>query len=475
MAKTTRTGTISFNRDQIPSVTDGKSPAMDFTQALMRGDPVAERLIRESGIDPKEVLVAPPLAKEKKESLADLFMSGTYEWAKEFNYTAKDIKAITPILLAYRKSIREASRFTLEDDATRYITEISSTTPPEKLFYRLQFATLPYPTTWIEFNNRAKVRIMRELKGLEGVPVDVSDRAGILLERVDDTMVTCTMVVEGVNTFTSPLFHGYLLTLDERVHPHNRTFNGMTPFSLHYRINRLMNDPYWKDLKENDAQLILDQLAFGAPWGYSGKGQGDGTVTGVGDLLASVSVPDLLKRHAEVAFTRFYDFFELARKTNIKVMQKLADIINQEIAEFTGMLRWIVTALAVLNEIPTRMTHHEPVHQVRAGLTKRLPAFDYHMVTLRVPKTKPVGYIQRKLSNIERRHRAHEVRGHWRTYVNERPCPREEHAWETDWENGYRLCGKCESFSRFIREHVRGDRALGWVHKSYIVKKEQQQ
>ena len=149
-------------------------------------------------------------------------------------------------------------------------------------------------------------------------------------------------------------------------------------------------------------------------------------------------------------------------------------MIKDEIAEFPGSGAGSCRYVACLNELPTRMTHHQPEHLLRAGLTKRLPAFDYHTVTLRVPKTKPVAYIQRKLSNSESKRRAHEVRGHWRIYLDDKPCPREEHEWETDWENGYRLCGKCEAYSRFIREHVRGDRALGWVHKSYIVKRETQ-
>jgi len=111
---------------------------------------------------------------------------------------------------------------------------------------------------------------------------------------------------------------------------------------------------------------------------------------------------------------------------------------------------------------------------MRHGMLKRTQAMDYHRVTLRLPKTKPIPFIERTLANVERRHKAHEVREHWRTYVQDNACRREEHQWEYDYPEGYRLCGKCLSFSRLIHEHVRGDASLGWVRKDYVIRPSKQ-
>jgi hypothetical protein len=137
-----------------------------------------------------------------------------------------------------------------------------------------------------------------------------------------------------------------------------------------------------------------------------------------------------------------------------------------------GQMRWLVTALAMLNEVPVRADYVQPSHSMRAPRSKRHNFLDYHKCSLRLPKTRPIPYLERYLANVERKHRAHEVRGHWRTYLHESYCPTEEHAWEYDHDNGYRLCGKCMGYSRFIHEHVRGDASLGWVKKDYVIKKD---
>jgi hypothetical protein len=181
------------------------------------------------------------------------------------------------------------------------------------------------------------------------------------------------------------------------------------------------------------------------------------------------SLPDFLARHGDAGFSRFYDYFEIARRT--KVMGKIAEIINGEISEFAGTIRWVVTLLAMLNEVPTRSELVVPGHQIYYGPTQKRQAYDFHKITLSLPKTKPVPFIERHLSAVDRRHKAHQVRSHWRTYLSDSACKREEHEWEYDYNEGYRLCGKCMAFGRLIHEHVRGDPSLGWVSKDYTIRK----
>jgi hypothetical protein len=416
---------------------------------------------------------------KEDESLADKFIASTYHWAKGFNYTAKEEKAVLPIVNAYRQAMRRANRFVLDNQFVEYATVVSSNCAAEKLLYRLQYATLPYETTWIEFNLHAKVLIMRQCHGLSGVPEGVAKRMGILLERVDTTMATVTLVCEGLydgkggQNLTCPNFTGFMFSLDERALRFDRVYHGMTPFDFAYRLKELRGGkhPDFLDVAtDEDAEMVMRNVAHGALWGYTEKGGMGGVIEDGRDFINKVRVPDFLLRHGELAFSRFYDFFEFAGKLGYQTPH-LSKVINGEVTEFSGMMRWIVCVLAMLNEVPVRSDLIKPMHTMRAGLTRRVAAFDFHRVTLQLPKTKPVQFIERHLSNVERKHKAHEVREHWRTYVNEGACKREEHVWEYDYNEGYRLCAKCMSFSRLIHEHVRGDPSLGWVRKDYLIKR----
>lgn len=447
------------------------TPISDIERELFEKSPamaVASRIL--GGLGRKE---------EYEPSLADVFVSSTYGWAKAFKFNAKEEKVVQPIVTTYRSAVRQANRFVLDNDFVEYATEVSSHTPAHKLLYRLQFATLPYDKTWIEFDLRTKVRVMRRIHGLTGIPEGVANRMGLLLERVDATMSTVTMVCEGLHgdNLTCPNMTGYLFTLDERHLPYNRTYHGLTAFDMAYRMKKLQQMEQFSDiLKDADAEQIMRNVTRGAMWGYTRESKaGSGILDSPADFVSRVTVPSFLERHGEVAFTPFYDLFERAKKLGHTSMTKLSSVINGEITEFSGMMRWLVCVLAMLNEVPTTSELIKPMHTMRAGLTRRVAAFDFHRVTLRLPKTKPVPWIERHLSNVERKHKAHEVRQHWRTYLALHACKKEEHNWEYDYNEGYRLCGKCMSFSRLIHEHVRGDPSLGWVRKEYMIKPNRQE
>jgi len=376
-----------------------------------------------------------------------------------FGYTARQAKIVAPIIMRYRQAMRRASRFVLDDEFTRYATEVSSHTEPEKLLYRLQFCTLPYQTTWLEFDLHVKVRTMRAIHGMPGLPDNVPQRMGVLMERVDNTLSTVTMVLSGsAHDVVAPNMTGYLFSLDERAVSRHYAYHGLVPFGT----------------KDSDDSVITEQMhrvSRGSMWGYTVKGGPSGMIESGPDLVRSISLPGLLERHGSMAFTPFYDFVKLGMgRPRENADDPLSDALGSEMVEFAGMMRWLVCVLAMLNEVPTSAAHVQPTHTVRHGLTGRKPAMDYHRLTLRLPKTKPVPYIQRQLSPTGRKRQAHEVCEHWRTYMQNNACRHEEHDWEYDYPGGYRLCGKCLSFSRLIHEHVRGDPSLGWVRKSYVIK-----
>jgi len=466
-------GTITLPPGAIPSPSGGKSSAFDFSTALMQGNPVAVQAV-EDAMRTVDWPLDSIETKEEEASVADKFIASTYDWCKTFKYTGREEKIVQPILMAYRQAMRKAHRFVLDNEFTRYATEISNRVKPEKLLARIGLATLPYEVTWIEFDLHTKVRVMRAFHGLEGIPDGVSPRMGILLERINDTMCTVTMVGEETGgRLVVPTLTGYVFTIDERTLHFNQRYNGMTPFDAAYRSDRLKGMPEFKDvMSDPDSADLMRRVAHGSLWGY---GRSSGVLHSTKELMDTIDIPSFLMRHGELAFSRFYDFFENAGRNTTHRLQNLSKVISDEVTEFAGMMRWIVCVLAMLNEVPTRANFVQPMHTMRWGLTRKVAAFDYHRLTLRLPKTRALPYIERKLSNVERKHKAHEVRQHWRTYLHpDKQCRPDEHDWVYDEEHGYALCGKCEAYRRRIPEHVRGDASLGWVRKEYVIKPSKQ-
>jgi len=406
-------------------------------------------------------------------SLADQFVSATYQWAKYFGLTAHETKLIDWVPAHYRQAMRNAQKFVLDDQFTEYATIMAAANmTPQKLLYRMQFASLPYETTWVEFNLRAKVGASRTLAGLDPEPpYDTPGRLGLLLQRIDDRSAAVTCVSDGlspIRDLVAPNLTGYFFSNDNRDF---KQHHKMTSFDGKFRsleLMRLQRLPPDKDLEE-----VMNRVSKGSLWGFGDFRKSMGIIDSTADFVTRVALPEVLEQRGDLAFSAWYDFFETIDKLRKKrLMERLSEMMSSEITEFSGTMRWVITLLAMLNEVPTRADYVQPSHQIRVGLTSRRPAFDYHKVSLKLPKTKPVPYLERHLRNIERRHRAHQVRGFWRHYYNEHRCKNDEHEWEWDTDNGYGLCGKCMSFTTWVREHVRGDPTLGWVRHDYVISKQ---
>jgi hypothetical protein len=253
-----KSGTIELPAGSIPSPSGGRSSAVDFTHALLQGNPIAVEAARQAMADREANVTIPkgaPMSDvhdainkmggtalrgdpdyvkhdkpEDEASVADKFVASTYDWCRYFKYNAKEEKLITPLLMAYRHAMRQANKFVLDKEFTVLATQLSSSVSPEKLLTRLPLATLPYETTWIEFPLRLKVLTMRAAHGLKGVPDGVAPRMGVLLERVSDTMSTVTMVCEGEEV-TPPNLTGYIFSTDEQTLRFNQVFHGLTPLT----------------------------------------------------------------------------------------------------------------------------------------------------------------------------------------------------------------------------------------------------
>lgn len=422
---------------------------------------------------------------DNEKLIIDEFMEETFRFPKRL--PGKMRKIAEAEMIRYRPVLREANRFLLDDEFVELATELSGKSMPEDMKRRMPIATLPYETTWLEFNLRVKVAKSISMSADPSKPVDprTPERVGILLQRDRNRPTAWAMTLVG--PFDTPKDRGKPITAiahqavvlfdaSDNGHHHSHPTAGYEPFHITTTRNQVPGKrtmTWIKDMVDPpsmEGQLLTRGLR-GFPWGYADSGEIKGTPVGsIIDKSASYT-PEFLLRHTQIAvspmFMKVYDHYD-REKDQDGLFEWIKDY-TQDLIENTGLLRWVITVLAMLNEVPTRSTQVQPRgsrlmgHSIKGYL-------DYHRVSLQLPKTKPLSFVQRSIDHAQAlHHRAHMVREHWRTYVTERACKPADHDWEYDHPNGYRLCCKCESYGRLIHEHKRGDESLGWVKKEYVL------
>jgi hypothetical protein len=405
------------------------------------------------------------LSEDQEEAtLADQFIASTHTEGTQFKGRFR--KDVIDAVIRYRAEMRHAHHFVLTDEFVEMATHMASV-KAEKTLARLQYATLPYDTTWIEYNLHAKVRTIRQIHHIDNPDYsDVATRMGYLLQRIDDTSALCTPVSNSGELVT-PHLTAYLFSTVERDFTlTNRSYFGALPIVLAAENEPTRDTHQTISNAQMQKEALQDSAGKASMWGYTTE-PGNRMVAGLGD---GMSTPRFLLRHGDIALTRLHAAYYPAFNSQ-GVVPKLSDLILAEAGEFAGTMRWLVTVLAMMNEVPISTSAVHPTSHMRAGRLHKNKLLDYHKVSLVLPKNNPIRYLQRKLSHAEiTKRRAHEVRTHWRTYLHVGHCGREEHDWTYDHGEGYRLCGKCNAYGRLIHEHIRGDASLGWVRKDYVVK-----
>jgi hypothetical protein len=325
--------------------------------------------------------------------------------------------------------------------------------------------------TWIEFDLKTKVEVMREIHNMDNSKFnwdDVADRLGLIIRRLSDTEAVVEIVCEthGDYGLIGTTICYFFSVRDYSWSMKDGRGTGCVPFMPPDAVAAAARYPGMTGEKAEQ----LRRIGPASLWGYSSAGY-QSTVIEKMSQMKDLALPDFLMRHGVLGTGRMREIVQTLMEPGreMAVSDTIASLMVTEATEFTGMMRWIAIILACLNEVPIDAHHVQPEGTIRTGLTGRRPKMDYHRIVLRVPKEKPVQFIERQLRGGTRR-RAHEVRSHWRTYLHAERCPRDEHQWEYDYDEGYRLCGICMAFGRLIHEHVRGDPSLGWVRKHYVVK-----
>jgi hypothetical protein len=375
-------------------------------------------------------------------SLADQFMVDSYRFPKVAVQRGSLRIGMERVMIHYRMALRNAHRFEIDDEFVRYSSEVSNTTFSGQLLQRINSAVMPYPTVWVEFNLHEKVRTAERMGALKEkfVPAEVPERCGLLFERDPENISRWAMTV--VTTRPS-LKDGK--KIGEVVVPHPVVYL----FDPQEVIGPISG---YKEFRDEKLHRLMGALA----WGYRDETQ---------KIIASPR----LWRTIRLGQSKVFEYIWQNSGSN---RDQSRCEFEHDAHENMGFIRWAITVLAMMSEIPTYRGFVEPQgrHMV-GGQSKRF--MDWHRVSLKLPKRRPRQWIDYKLKRADaRKHKLHEVMGHWRTYLSPSAMNKRcDHDWLVDHDNGYRLCEKCESFGRRIKEYWRGDAALGIIRKEYIVQK----
>ena len=369
----------------------------------------------------------------QQQTLADLVVEGFHRFSR--NAPKTNIrKEMDRAVFDFSVKMRHTKRFVLDNDLVRQTLRVAYKTPANKLVERFPSAVLPFDSMWVEYDAKVIVEESREVAELPWLEPADGTRCGMLFTR---------------NSSDPSLWSVCGAGRGGRDADHLDYVPGAVTYHLQNPGDQLRGA--WGQLiglNTEEDRAIVD-IAAAILWDYTQE---------------SENLPDILRGRVDVTTTPALRPFFKAAST-----EEIAGACMSSMRAHTGLLRWVIILLSVLNEVPTQVSDEvQPTGRRMVGGVDK-PFLSYRRLTIHLPKDKdPVRYLRRTLDHaVAARKRAHDVRGHWRNYHLVEGC---EHTWQqADEDPTYRRCTSCGAFSRFIAEHVRGDETLGWVKKEYVL------
>ena len=379
------------------------------------------------------------------------------------------LPAVQQVLGRYRQQLRQAERMVLDDDAVRMICQMSHIQNRFDLWSIL--ARLPYDSLWIELDLHVKVKEWERMGTLRSpfVPADVSKACGYLLQREPDSQ-SRWVATEWVAVGQSRKDKRLTPALGEYPIPQPVSFvfdpegsaikpvAGSTLWNLPTlsRLDKAMRLPVHMRIEaENDP--AKDELWEVDPeFGYSGAFE-------AGDAETPVKIADWARYKVGAVIEPVW-----YHSQNPRLMQS----VYNDITERTGALRWLIAALAVINDVPnTRLIKNARPGRMQAR-AHLVPYFQHHVVTLKIPRgARAFLAVKRALDkSAVVAHRAwHRVRGHWRVIEYGKRLPFICRHEPSESHDGVATCLRCERIIRWIAVQYRGDPALGIIDHEYRV------
>lgn len=323
--------------------------------------------------------------------------------------------------------LQRASRFVLEDSFVDAAVEISSghLNTPQRIEETMRLARLPFPNVWIEWDAGRRARKQRAMGTMQGDPRDdARGQAGFLLsqEAQDPRRYSCS-------------YFGILEPEDSAA-----------PGGVVYLVDI-----------EPDSREALQSWA-GRPLQTFGILAGTGTPldetwvrctpygTFRNDSPREPLASEYMINASNVTCDPFIDVFRQNQHLPLFDLKKLAQAWGTELWEGRGDLRFLVSVLAMIDEVPVRIGAPQQRHGTYIASGRVRTYMKHQVVTLVYPAQVAVKKIIRDLRGAASAKRRHEVRGHYRILQRQDGPLRVWVSW-----------------------HMRGDATKGFVTHSYDV------
>lgn len=318
-------------------------------------------------------------------------------------------------LIDYRMKMRQARRFVIDDDMIDLT--VAASMRLDKMELWIELARLPFDTCWIELDHHQRMRAVNRHLARSAMSLDETSREmGWLMVR-DKTRPSRWFATEFVRLendgdlgaiWPNPIMY----VLDPEGDPIFAASKGVTPITKELRLPEAL--PFsLLGIKTDNGQIALNEWS---------------------EFRVSALFEPMMRTLAQ------------SREGGI---EKFGEVVTEHFMETQGVLRFLITLLAAVNDVPVLYREVESRGGSRRVNMKAVPYLDHTVVSIKAPKTKPIDWLTKKLDGAAgRRKRRHEVRGHWRTLVTKDRT----------------IKGRV-----WISAHERGDASLGYVKHQYVV------
>lgn len=350
----------------------------------------------------------------------------------------------------YRNSMRKARPFALSDEIDEMVGSLSFGKDDIKTLRHLSSAKLPYPVMWLEHGNGGfGRRVPPMLDTLFGTP----QRTGWLLLARDGDETGAKWEAVRVSRVRNELSGDMTASLYPLMHRVS-TADKLEDFTVTGPSDGPLGDAY---------AMFNHMQADTATTAMIGWGGGDKPlISDDEDEQERILRSSPLFGHASVVIDP--GFMRKIVADNYDPKSGVVRMVKKAAVDHYGELRYLVAALALMNEVPVEFVPFRPSGHVRLGGRLR-PFMSSSVVSITVPasrrRLKDIDKLLQQRGEAAKKAR-HEVRGHFR-HAKTLPATNPER-----WERAEDRDGR-PVWRTWIGHHMRGSAELGWVEQRYAV------
>jgi hypothetical protein len=342
----------------------------------------------------------------------------------------------TPFTIDLRQKLFSARRFVLDDNMSAFLADIgwaAYRAKPAKAVEILdnvrKLARLPYPVTWLEWNEQALATRARAEYDSAMRPDIVPEKTGWLLIRhpyVETAAMALSFGVGGQSFEPHPQTGDPMAT--------GRRMIGGCPFSFAWNAD--------------DAPVPWPDLPIAGP------------ILEKRGVSAAGLITSFLSYKGPISICSAAPYMKLELGTD--------RFVEQMLAEQGGMGRYVLGLLATVNDLPVGI---ETVTTSKGFIARGnyRKYLDHKVIRLTVPQDRHRALARKAITILRRR--GGPVRGHWREDWRFPLSPLcEDHAEARMIVDGNFLkCPNCQGRKMWVKDHTRGDTSQGFVNHDYEV------